>query len=450
MARHRKPSILIIDDEANFRESLQLALEGSYDIKTASNIQDAVKAVKESTPDAVLLDVRLPDGEGTDMLSELKKLNPMPVTIVMTAYATLDNAVKALKEGAADYFVKPLEIEKLKRELDIYLENKSLKKKLTDLDREIQKIAPPFTTSGQGKMKEVVEKARMIAPHDIPVFVKGETGTGKEKLAKWLHLLSGREGEMVAINCAALPKNIIESELFGYAKGAFSGAVSNKEGLIEKAEGGTLFLDEVGELSQGVQAKFLRVLEEGVYYKLGETVERKASFRLISATNRDFAASGKFRQDLYYRINGITLELPPLRERKEDIPLLISAFIEEADFSYNKTVKNILPGSLDLLLHYGWPGNIRELKWCISRAVALSSGEIIDIDQAMLNSEFGASCQHKNNNLSQVSFKQAMELLERNYIEHALAITNDNKTEAAEYLGISVRALHYKLKKYNL
>ncbi|MGC2424984.1 MAG: sigma-54 dependent transcriptional regulator [Nitrospirota bacterium] len=450
MGRRNRPSILIIDDEANFRESLQLALEDSYDIKTASNIQGAVKAVKENTPDAVLLDVRLPDGEGTDLLRELNKLSPVPVTIVMTAYATLDNAVKALKEGAADYFVKPFDIEKLKRELDIYLENRSLKKKLTDLDRELQKIAPPFTTSGQGKMKEVVEKARMIAPHDIPVLVKGETGTGKEKLAKWIHLLSGREGEMVAINCAALPKDIIESELFGYAKGAFSGAVSNKEGLIEKAEGGTLFLDEVGEIPEGVQAKFLRVLEEGVYYKLGETVERRASFRLISATNRDFSASGKFRQDLYYRINGIALELPPLRERKEDIPLLISTFIEEADLSYNKTVRNILPKSLDLLLHHGWPGNIRELKWCISRAVALSSSEIIKIDESMLDSASGVPFRHENDDLSEVSFKEAMERLERNYIEHALAITHDNKTEAAEYLGISVRTLHYKLRKYSL
>ncbi|MGA2191971.1 MAG: sigma-54 dependent transcriptional regulator [Nitrospirota bacterium] len=447
MARRYKPSILIIDDEANFRESLQLALEDSYIIRAAANIKSALAAVKESTPDAVLLDVRLPDGEGTDLLSELNKLNPAPVTIVMTAYATLDNAVGALKQGAVDYLLKPIEIEKLKRELDIYLENRSLKKKLTDLDREIQKIAPPFTTTGQGKMKEIVDKARLIAPHDIPVLIKGETGTGKEKVAKWLHSLSGREGDMVAINCAALPKDIIESELFGYARGAFSGAVSNKEGLIEKAEGGTLFLDEVGELSEGVQAKFLRVLEEGVYYKLGETVERKASFRLISATNGEF--SGRFRQDLYYRINGITLELPPLRERREDIPLLISAFIEEADFSYNKTVKNVLPRSLDLLMKYSWPGNIRELKWCISRAVALSVGETIEIDQSMLNSGFGDPCT-QDDDLTGVPFKEAMERLERNYIKHALAITNDNKTEAAEYLGISVRALHYKLKKYSL
>ncbi|HEX8949286.1 MAG TPA: sigma-54 dependent transcriptional regulator, partial [Dissulfurispiraceae bacterium] len=324
MGRH-KPYLIIVDDEPNFSESLQMALEDAYAVAKAHSIADAREALRGKSPDAVLLDVMLPDGNGLDFLRELKEAGPATVVIVMTAHATVDNAVAALKEGAVDYFTKPLDIEKLKRELNVYLENKFLQEKVITLDREIKRIIPPFVTSGAGRMKEIVDKAPMIATLNIPALIKGETGTGKERLAGWLHTLSGAAGELVAINCSALPKDIFESELFGYVKGAFSGAVSNKEGLVERAEGGTLFLDEIGELPETVQAKLLRVLEDGVYYKVGDSRERRAKFRLISATGKDLAdPANNFRSDLFYRINGITFELPPLRERKEDIPLLVT------------------------------------------------------------------------------------------------------------------------------
>ena len=298
----------------------------------------------------------------------------MPIVIVMTAFATLETAIRALKEGAVDYFTKPLDIDKLKRELRVYLENRTLQKRVTTLDRELRRVVPPFVTMGSGLMKPIVERAPMVAPLAIPVLLQGETGTGKEKLAQWFHELSGLSGELVALSCATVPRDIFESELFGYVKGAFSGATATKEGFIEKAEGGTLFLDEIGELSDETQAKLLRVLESGVYFKLGDTRERKARFRLITATNRDLGnPANRFRQDLYYRINGIMFELPRLQDRREDIPLLAAAFLKEACCAYNKSVKNISEEAMAALMRYGWPGNIRELKWCIHRAVATTT-----------------------------------------------------------------------------
>jgi DNA-binding NtrC family response regulator len=370
----------------------------------------------------------------------------------MTAHATVESAVRSLKEGAVDYFVKPFDIGKVKRELALYLENRSLYKRIDTLDRELKKLSPPFVTSGTGKMKEIIERVPLIASIDIPVLISGETGTGKDKLAKWIHTLSGLRGEMVAINCAAIPRDILESELFGYVKGAFSGAVSTKEGLVEKADGGTLFLDEIGELPDTVQAKFLRVLEDGVYYKLGETRERQVSFRLVCATNSDLAgADSSFRRDLFYRINGIAFYLPPLREHRDDVHLLVPIFIKEANYSYNKTVRGVTPRALQRLVSYNWPGNIRELKWCINRGVAIAAGDVLDLDDLFLHPSdksfndraAGLAIDHK------VPFEIAVEELEKSYITHALQNTS-TKTEAAQMIGISLRVLHYKIKKYGL
>ncbi len=446
-----KPYLTIVDDEPNFSESLRMALEDSFVITTADSIKSARKLLEEKIPDVILLDLRLPDGDGIELSRELKGLDPAPVVIIMTAYATVENAIKALKEGAVDYFTKPLDIEKLKRELNVYLENRLLHKKIRALDWEIKKVIPDFTTSGTGTMKEIVDKVPVVAPLGIPILITGETGTGKEKLARWIHSLSGIKGELVAINCAALPKEILESELFGYTKGAFSGAAAYKEGLIEKAEGGTLFLDEIGELPENVQATFLRVLEDGAYYKLGDTKERKARFRLITATGGDLSnPSSNFRPDLFYRINGFTFELPALRERKQDIPLLVASFIQEADYAYKKEIKALSKRAMERLLEQDWPGNIRELKWCIHRAVAVSPGPIIDADEIIFDTVTARI--HAGNKSVDCSlpFKDAMDRLEKEYVQSALASAGNNKTEAAGLLGISVRVLHYKIKKYHL
>ena len=449
----RRPSVLIVDDEPNFNESMQIALEDTFEVATAPSLTGAREAIKVQIPDAVLLDIRLPDGNGIDFLQELKDIDPKPVVIVMTAHVSIGDAIAALKEGAADYFTKPLDLGKLKRELKVYLENRSLQKKITSLDRKIKSILPPFVTSGEGKMKTIVDKVPMVASSAIPVLIKGETGTGKEKLAEWIHALSGTAGEMVAINCSALPKDLFESELFGHTKGAFSGALAFREGLVERADGGTLFLDEIGELPEPVQAKLLRVLEDGVYYKIGDSKERRARFRLISATNKEpTMLSGSFRSDLFYRINGVTFEIPPLRERKEDVPLLVSTFIKEANNAYNKNVTGVSGKMMDYLMCYTWPGNIRELKWFIHRATAVASKDILDVDEISTTPQLSGSIAvagDKNIDLD-VPFMEAIERLERRYIESALAAADNNKTEAARILGISVRVLHYKIKHYQL
>ncbi len=454
MVNHNiRPLVLIVDDEPNFNESIQIALEDSFDVATSISLGGARESLQAHTPDAVLLDIRLPDGNGIDFLQELKNIDPEPVVIVMTAYVSIGDAIAALKEGAADYFTKPLDLGKLKRELSVYLENRSLQKKITSLDRKIKCIIPPFVTSGEGRMKTIVDKVPMVASSAIPVLIRGETGTGKEKLAEWIHALSGTSKEMVAINCSALPKDIFESELFGHTKGAFSGALAFKEGLVERADGGTLFLDEIGELPEVVQAKLLRVLEDGVYYKIGDPKERRVKFRLISATNKDVSElSASFRSDLFYRINGVAFELPPLRERKEDIPLLVSAFIQEANIIYHKNVTGVSRKLIEYLMHYTWPGNIRELKWFIHRVVAVSSKDVIDVEETSTAPELSkkiTGSEELNINL-EVPLQEAIERLERGYLESALAATDNNKTEAARILGISVRVLHYKIKQYNI
>ncbi|MGD1075659.1 MAG: sigma-54 dependent transcriptional regulator [Thermodesulfovibrionales bacterium] len=446
-----KPYVTIIDDEPHFSESLRMALEDTFEISVVGTLKGARESLRERIPDAILLDMRLPDGDGIEYLQGIKDIKPIPVIIVMTAYATVENAVMALKDGAVDYFIKPFDIEKLKRELNVYLENRLLHEKIVALDREIRKITPPFETFGIGKMKEIVDRAPLIAPLDIPILLKGETGTGKEKLAGWIHSLAGLEGQMVTINCAALPRDIIESELFGYTKGAFSGAGAYKEGLIEKAESGTLFLDEIGELSEDVQAKFLRVLEGGVYYKLGDTRERRARFRLISATSKDlYIPSSNFRQDLFYRINGITFELPPLRERRDDIPLLVAVFLKEANYAYKKDIRTLTPKAMEYLTKYTWPGNIRELQWCIKGAVATASGDIVDASDISLGSNSEGTLTAGCDIDYSVPLEDALSEIEKKYIKRALASSDNNKTEAARILGISARVLHYKIKKYNL
>ena len=448
----KKPSLLIVDDEANFRESLEMAFNDTFAVSVAGSLAEAKERITDRIPDVILLDIRLPDGDGVELLGDLKSsLRMIPVVFIMTAYATVESAVRALKEGAADYIIKPFDLEKLRREIAVYLENRFLLKKIDNLDRELKKIAPTFTTTGMGKMKEIINRVPVIASLDIPVLIIGDTGTGKERLANWIHSLSERKGEMVAINCAALPKDIFESELFGYVKGAFSGAIGTKEGLVEKADRGTLFLDEIGELPETVQTKFLRVLEDGVYYKLGDTKERRVSLRIISASSSDLVdPASSFRRELFYRINGITFELPPLRERRDDIPLLVSAFIAEANYAYKKDVRGVSPGVMKQLVSYNWPGNIRELKWCINRAVAITTKDIVNIKDISIEKKPNKVSLEKAGIDYSIPFTKASESLEKEYILHALSLAANNKTQAANILGISVRALHYKLKTYRL
>jgi two-component system response regulator AtoC len=440
-----------VDDEPFFSESLKMTIEDLFDISIVNSIASARDFLNQRSPDAILMDVRLPDGDGTEFLQEIKELDTGPIVIMMTAFATVNNAIDALKQGASDYFTKPIDIEKLRQELQVYLENRLLKLKIIDLDRTIKKISPSFLTAGEGRMKTIMDKVPLIAPLNIPVLIVGETGTGKEKLAEWIHEMAAVEGEIVVINCSALSKDIVESELFGHTKGAFSGATAETVGLIERADGGTLFLDEIGELPEGVQAKLLRVLESGVYYRVGDAMERKVSFRLISATCKDLTdPASHFRKDLFFRINGVSFELPALNQRKEDIAILLSAFIDQANLAYSKAVKGVTQAAMKMILAYHWPGNIRELRWAIHRTVATTSKEVLGKDEFSLGTDFGKEPGIGFAMDTTVPFLDAKERLEKQYIKNALAITHNNKTEAARLLEISSRALHYKITKYNL
>lgn len=448
--KDHKPVLVIIDDEPHFSESLQMALEDIYNVFLAHSLGGARELLARKHPDIVLLDIKLPDGNGIEFLHELRVIEPEPIVFVMTAYATIDNAVAAIKEGAVDYFSKPLDIEKLKREINLYVENRVLHSQVDTLGMKLREISPPFVTSGLNAMKPIVDKVPMIAPLNIPVLITGETGTGKEKLAGWIHELSGAAGQLVAINCSALPRDIFENELFGHVRGAFSGALSRKEGLVERAQKGTLFLDEIGELPESVQAKLLRVVEEGVYYKVGDSRERKVNFRLISATSKNLGSHGRFRSDLFYRINGITFEMPPLRGRREDIPLLVAAFVEEANRAYNKNIAGVTSAAMRSLSDYSWPGNIRQLKWLIHHAVAITSKDILEAEDLSSTSElFRGGGKDRGTDFS-IPFQEALKGLERSYIQHALESSGGNRTEAARILGVSVRVLHYKIRKYGL
>ncbi|MBI3343469.1 MAG: sigma-54-dependent Fis family transcriptional regulator [Gammaproteobacteria bacterium] len=449
---------LIVDDEDNFAESLAIALDDMFDVTIANSLVAARQILAEQTVAVLLLDVRLPEGNGVDYVHEFKVLQPNTIIVMLTAHATVENAIAALKQGAADYFTKPVNIPKLKQELNVLLENRQLHQQVRSLQRQIgSQAAAVFNASPLGAMKYIMEHVPLIAPLNIPVLITGETGTGKERLAQWIHTMSEQNGELVAINCAALPQDLVESELFGHVKGSFSGAVANKEGLIEKAAGGTLFLDEIAELSDNVQAKLLRLLESGAYFRVGDARERRISFRLIGATHKDLSnpANG-FRADLFFRINGISFELPPLRERIQDLPLLVRLFIDEANRAYLKQITEIEAEALSALQRYNWPGNIRELKWVIHRAVAVAAGPLLTVKGLGTSPEIFRSRaamptgSAPSSDKAALSFRNEIATLEIQRIKAAMEATGGNKTEAAGALGISVRTLHYKLKKYGL
>ena len=451
MARNADRRLLVVDDEVNFASSLALAIEDQYEVTHADSASQMRRMLSRCKPDVVLLDVRLPDANGTELVEEIRKCTDSAVVVMMTAYATVENAVAALKFGAADYFTKPLDIAKLKRELSLLLENRPLQGQVQALRCPARQQAGTITTARTSPMQSILEQVPKIAPLAIPVLITGETGTGKELLAQRIHALSGARGDIVAINCATIPHDIFESELFGHKRGAFSGAHADKEGFIERATDGTLFLDEIGELPDSIQAKLLRVLESGVYFKVGDTREHHIRFRLVAATHKDLTApSSGFRRDLFFRINGIRFQLPPLRERQQDIPLLAAQFVEEANRDYQKAVQRIAPKAFEALQRYDWPGNIRELKWVVHRAVALARGSILESEDFGASPEIFESCvlPASAEMVIPSDFRKSIARIEQEKIAEAVATCGGNKTEAASRLGISLRTLQYKLRKY--
>lgn len=435
--------IFILEDDVSFATFLELILtEKGYLVEKAEDPVEALKKLPEFQPALVITDLKLPKMDGIEFLEKAKKILPETEFIIITAYGTIDSAVKAIKRGATDYVTKPLPSPE--EFLNLVENVLSQKKKFLKPEKEIDEL-PPFEILFAG-MEEVYEKILKVSPTETTVILYGETGTGKSLIAKAIHLLSGRKGNFVEVNCAALPETLIESELFGYEKGAFTGALKSKPGKIELAKDGTLFLDEISEMNLTVQAKFLRVLQEKTFERLGGLTSIKTNARIIAATNRDLlklVKEGKFREDLYFRINVFPIEVPPLRERKDAILKIADYLIKKLSKKIGKPPLPLSKKAKEFLKSYDWPGNIRELENMLERNFVMCDKEELEIE---------IEKQELPSPLTEEKSPKLMNLrdLEKNAIIEALKKAKGNKKEASKMLGISLRTLYYKIKEYQI
>ncbi len=450
-------SVLIVDDEVGTRESIKMILKHDYEIFLAKDAEEAFLQVKEHSPDVVLLDIILPDIDGLKVLEKIKAAAPDMIVIMITATRTIKTAVEAMKLGAYDYVTKPFEIDELRLIINRALSNQALEEEVKYLRGEIDKSFNFGNLIGRSKaMDNIFKIVRQIADSKSTVLIMGESGTGKELISRAIHYNSNRKNyPFVTINCAAIPDTLIESELFGHERGAFTNAIERKLGRFEIAHRGTLFLDEIGELSLNTQAKILRFLEEKEFNRVGGSKTIKVDVRLITATNRDLEQllkKGAFREDLYYRINVVPILMPPLREKKEDISLLLEHFIKKFNVENNKKVKGVSKEAMGLLMNYDWPGNVRELENLIERIINLTSNEYIQANEL----PFSIVNVPKINGLrdsvlnGKVSFLKAEEEFEKELILDALKKSNYIQSHAAEILGVSRRILKYKMDKLGI
>ncbi|MFT5395351.1 MAG: two-component system response regulator AtoC [Gammaproteobacteria bacterium] len=450
--------ILLVEDEAVFAKAVKKHLERSgYKVILAGDLEIARREFNEHAPDLILLDMRLPDGSGLDLLSEVKSSNANIAVLVMSAYGELEDAVSAMKLGASDYLKKPIDLEELLLNVEKVFDKNELTQKLTYSVKREQHATEAVAFLGEcKKIKDVrgqVERISKLSQSGsiIPptVLILGETGAGKDVVARLLHASSARyEKPFVHVDCASLPKDLIESELFGHEKGAFTNAHVARTGLIEAAEDGVLFLDEIGELPLDLQSKLLAVLERRTLRKVGTTQERPVAAWIIAATNRDIeslAEKGEFRQDLYYRLNVISLSMPALRERDEDILLLANHFAAQTSRRYGLEFEGLTDEASDVLQDYAWPGNVREMKHLIERAVLLNGSGLLDSD--MLGLDKKESVKASENEMNEDLTLGEAEL---HLIKQALERTNRNVSKASRELGITRMALRYRIKKYNL
>lgn len=451
----RPGTILVIDDEAPQREILKLILEQEgYRVETAASSQQGVKAYREGGVDLVLTDLKLPDTENLSGVEALFKVNPNASVVIMTAHGSIDSAVEAMRMGAFDYLTKPLDksellisIQRAFERISLLLENRNLRQQLGE-KLNLQNIIGKHPV-----MQEVFNIVRKIAPSTSTVLIYGESGTGKELIARAIHYNSNRkEGPFLALNCAAIPESLVENELFGHEKGSFTGAIGKEIGLFEAADKGSIFLDEIGDLSHPIQAKLLRALQQKEIRRIGGKEDRKVDVRAIAATNKNLLQEikkGTFREDLYYRLNVITLQLPPLRERGSDIPELVNHFLARFNRESGKNIKGVSREALQFLLNYYWPGNVRQLEGVMERAVLLCEKEIIDLD------DFPREITRTAYPLSEIDFDLPPEGFSLEEFEKQLLIKAMEKsdwviTKAAKMLGLSYKTLQYRLEKFNL
>ena len=448
----QKSTLLIVDDDYAHRNMLKLMLENwhyrTFEVETG---EDAVDFVKKQAVDLVLCDVRMTNMDGFATLLAIHEWNPAIPVVLMTAYSSVEKAVEAMKMGAYSYVTKPLDFEVLKATLYNALEHTRLKEENTQLKQALG-IAQTMPLGKSALMRSLQEMIETVAPSEATVLITGESGTGQELVAKAIQANSLRKNQaFVTINCAALAENLLESELFGHEKGAFTGADKMREGRFVQADNGTLFLDEIGEMPLALQVKLLRVLQNGEIQRVGSDKVKIVDVRIIAATNRNLqkeVEAGRFREDLYYRLNVIALEVPALRERKDDIPLLAQKFVENFARANRKSIKGFSPQAMDMLMRYDWPGNVRELENAMERAVILTVGEYVTERSLPL------AIQQMTGNMAAVPSgilaNKSLDDIEKEAISATLAETADNKSEAARRLGITRATLHSKLKKYNL
>jgi two-component system, NtrC family, response regulator AtoC len=452
----KRTRILVVDDEHLIRWSLEQNLrKQGYDLLTAGTGEDALKVVREEQPDLVLLDIQLPGISGLEVLEKIKEFDEETIVIMVTAQGGLEIAVNAMRMGAYDYINKPFNLDEMAIVIRKALENSDLRREVAGLRSEHKKVGPPRMIGESRHMKHVLEMMGRVAKSEASmVLIQGESGTGKELVAKWIHYESSRADKpFVAINCAAVPATLLESELFGYDKGAFTDAKTTKKGLFELADGGTVFLDEIGDMELGMQAKLLRFLEDRTFRRIGGSKVITVDVRIISATNKDLLKAVEeknFRNDLYYRLQVIPIFLPPLRERKDDVILLANYFIESYNREYNKKVKAISGMAEKLLVDYDWPGNIRELKNVIERAIILGNEDTLLFEHLPL--EMVAKTSSSSSSASTV-FKLPpegvdIEEVEKELIRQALDVTEWNQSKAAKMLNLGIDAFRYRMKKF--
>ncbi len=458
----RPARILVVDDERSMREMLEILLrrEG-HEVAVAENGRRALALIKTRAFDMVISDLKMPDMSGIEVLRAAKAANEQVIGIIITAYGSKESIQEVLRLGAADYLDKPFNVDELRFRVRKELERRQLQQENRLLKRALQHTHSFANIIGRSPaMQAVFQLIETIAPTGSTVLITGESGTGKELVARAIHFNSPRKDRpFVALNCGALPEALLESELFGHVRGAFTGAETNKKGLIEVAEKGTVFLDEIGDMSPMMQVKLLRVLQERKFRRVGGTEEIDADIRIIAATNRDLAklvADGRFREDLYYRINVIPVHLPSLRERQEDVPLLAEHFVAKYGAQVGKTVTGIAPEAMACLQAYHWPGNIRELENAIERAVALERGPLIQPEslpeRIRQNGARPTGAVGLPAAIPETGFdlERHVQAIEREYIAEALRRAGGVKVKAADLLGMSFRSFRYYMKKYNL
>jgi len=445
--------VLVVDDEKNQREMLVgFLIKKGYQAIGCKSAHEAISIIKEQPVDVVLTDHQMPEMTGLELLTQIKKINPEILVIIFTAYGTIEMAVQAMKDGAYHYLTKPVELDELTVMLKKGTEYLQIREENRELKRILQeRFSFDQIISASSQMEEVLNLVTRVAPTDTTILIRGESGTGKELIAQAIHFHSLRaDRPLIKVNCAALPETLLESELFGHEKGAFTGALNLRRGRFEEAEGGSIFLDEIGDISLSTQSKLLRVLQEKTFQRLGSNRTIESDCRILAATNRDLEKSiqeSTFREDLYYRLNVVPIVIPPLRERKVDIPKLIDHFLEKFSVKCHKSIKGMTREARDILLKYHYPGNIRELENIMERAVVLTRPDVIDEDdlpiqmRSTLVKETTAGTSHTRGRLA---------ASERQLIVEALENNGWIQTRAAEELGISERVLRYRMKKHRI